>query len=196
MSLNDSKIAKIQAHFKTLASVAPALNAATDELNKSITILDEALKKLNVGLSAWVTFRSRGEDESDYDDDQIGYTKVDGKWGIALRRIWGDNLRDTFYCDGPWLFNDGPRELRLLGVDRIPDVIESLGKQASVMTKKVQDTAKEVRELADVVGDITREKTPFEKSLQQGLTDFRVAGNTSKHTQLSDLLGKANEGSK
>ncbi len=173
--MNDSNITKIQAQFRSLSKIAPALNSASDELNKAVSLLDEALKKLNIGLTVWVTFRNRGEDESDYDEDQIGYSKIDGKWGIALRRIWGDWTRDIFHCDGPWLFDAGPRELRLLGVDKITDVIEALGNQASAMTKRVQDKTKEVRELANVVGSIARENEPLEKTFRESIATFGAA---------------------
>src|ERR1700687_361370 len=127
MSLNDSQIAKIQAHFQTLSSVAPALNSASDELNHCLASLDESLKKLNAGLTVWVTFRSRGVAEDQYDDQQIGYTKVDGKWGIAIRHVWGNYATEQFGEEGTWFFNDAPRELRLLAVDQLPELIEALG---------------------------------------------------------------------
>jgi len=152
MASNDSKVAKIQIHFQALSQIASSLNTASDELTKTVSTLDESLKKLNVGLNVWVTFRSRGDDEPQmYDEDQIGYCKVNGVWGIALRRIWGDQIRDEHNGDGPWLFNDAAREMRLLSVDKIPEVIEELGKEASKVTKRIQEKTKEVRELADAI---------------------------------------------
>jgi hypothetical protein len=161
MTSSDSKIEKIQTHFKALSSVAPTLNAASDELTQAVAVLDENLKKLNVGLNAWVTFRSRAAHPSlsdeEYDVDQIGYGKVDGKWGIALRHIWGNYALEEFGGEGPWLFNDAPRELRLLGVDKIPELIEALGKEASETTKKVRETTKQVHDLAAAVAEVTNE---------------------------------------
>lgn len=161
MTSSDSKIEKIQTHFKTLSSLAPTLNIASNELTKAVTVLDEALKSLNVGLSAWVTFRSRAVHPSlrdeEYDDDQIGYSKVDGKWGIALRHIWGNYALEEFGGEGPWLFNDAPRELRLLGVEKIPELIEALSKEASETTQKVRETTKQVHDLAAAVAEVTNQ---------------------------------------
>jgi hypothetical protein len=168
MTSSDAELAKIQTHFQTLSAAAPALNAASDDLTKAVTLLDEALKKLNVGLSTWVTFRGRGVDDVEYDDDQIGYGKVDGKWGIALRRVWGDYRQENSYHDGPWLFNDAPRELRLLSVDKIPELIEALGKEATDTTKKVQEKAKQVRELASAISEIA--KTPPSQQIKPRFT--------------------------
>jgi hypothetical protein len=160
MTSSDSKIEKVQKHFAALSSVASSLNEASDELTKVVTVLNEALKKLNVGLNAWVTFRTRGNDNQNpeaFDLDQIGYCKVNGAWGIALRHIWGNPIWDEYDAEGPWLFNDAPRELRLHGVDGIPQLIEELGKEASDTTKKVHEKTQEVRELAGVIEQIANE---------------------------------------
>ena len=159
MTSSDSKLEKVQLHFEALSSIASSLNAASDELTKVVGILDEALKKLNVGLTAWVTFRSRfDEDEpSAYDDDQIGYCKVKGSWGIALRHIWGSEVFDAHKGEGPWLFNDAPRELRLHGVDKIPELIAALGTEAFNTAKRVQEKTQQVREIANVIAKVPGE---------------------------------------
>jgi hypothetical protein len=112
------------------------------------------LKKLNVGLTAWVTFRSDDDPGDSYDVDQIGYCKVKGTWGIALRKIWGNYSFGEHDSEGPWLFNDAPRELRLQGVDKIPELIEALFKEAFDTTKKVQEKTRQVRELTIVIEKI------------------------------------------
>ena len=103
MASSDSKIAQIQTHFQTLSSVAPTLNAASDELTKAVGYLDVTLKKLNVGISVWVTFADLTgyPDDGDYDLEQIGYTKLNGEWGLALRHIWGNHATDDYHCEGP-----------------------------------------------------------------------------------------------
>ena len=207
MSPTDSKIQKVQTHFQALSSIASSLNAASDELTKVVGVLDEALKKLNVGLPVWVTAWSRGVEDWEFDDDQIGYYKVNGKWGVALRHIWGDHRDDTFYDEGPWLFNDAPRELRLRCVNKIPEVIEALAKEAFNTTKKIQDKTKEVRELAEAIGSVTNEAKGKSLTLaeriaagQKELTDsgksFAALQQALAGTgKLSDLA-HAKEGSK
>jgi hypothetical protein len=157
MASSDSKIEKMQKQFQALSSVASSLNAASDELTKVVAVLDESLKKLNVGLHAWVTFGFRSadnQDPEDYDEDQIGYSKVKGIWGIALRHIWGNASADDHEIEGPWLFNDAPREMRLRGVDKIPMVIEQLCEEASHTTKKVLQKTQEVRALTSAIEQI------------------------------------------
>jgi prefoldin subunit 5 len=164
MALDDSKIEKVQFQFQALSTVASSLNSASDELTKVVSILDEALKKLNVGLTAWVAFRVRQDDEhgsGNYDLDQIGYCKVNGKWGIALRRIWGNANFDADHAEGPWLFNDAPRDMRLYAVDKIPELIDALNNAASETTMKVQEKTLEIRKLAGAIEQITKQPRRF-----------------------------------
>ncbi|MGH9710181.1 MAG: hypothetical protein ACRD37_06515, partial [Candidatus Acidiferrales bacterium] len=101
---------------------------------------------------AWVPFRFRGDDESSaFDQDQIGYAKVNGKWGIALRRVWGSEDQATFNIDGPWLFNDAPRDVRLSSVDGILKVLEALFTEAVDTAKKIEQKIKAVRDLTQAV---------------------------------------------
>jgi methyl-accepting chemotaxis protein len=160
MASSDSKIEKVQKNFAALSSVATELNTASNKLTEIVTVLDEALRKLNVGLSVWVTFRSRDDDSNPerYDNDQIGYCKIQGIWGIALRRIWGSQMWGDFNSDGPWLFNDASRDLRLRGVDKIPELIEALGKEASDFTNRLHKTTQEVHELAEVIVKMTSQQ--------------------------------------
>jgi hypothetical protein len=186
MTSNDSKITKIQRHFLALSELAPQLNTASDHLTRAVAILDESLKKLNIGLTAWVTFRSRDDDDpyhpERYDDDQIGYCKVNGTWGIALQRTWGHPSEDLYGGDGPWLFNDAPRELRLLSVDKIPELFEALGKAAFDTTKKVSDKTAEVLDLVEVIQGIINEskEKPAVPHTMKALADMAKGVQGSK----------------
>jgi hypothetical protein len=153
MASTESEVEKIQKHFQALASIAPSLNTVSDELTQAVGVLDEALKKLNIGLSAWVIFRSRGDDDYPqfYDLDQIGYCKVNSTWGIAIQHVWGDESTDSHHSEGPWLFNEASREMRIQAVDKLPELIEELSRVAAQTQKKIQEKTKQVRNLADAV---------------------------------------------
>lgn len=156
---NEAKISKIQTNFKSLSEVASSLNAASNKLTKTVALLDETLKKLNIGLTVWVSFRFRDYENASerHDTDQIGYCKVNGVWGIALRRIWGDESRDEYNEDGPWLFNDASRDLRIHGVDKIPEVVEELAKAALSTQKKIEEKTLEVLGLAAAISPVANE---------------------------------------
>jgi hypothetical protein len=213
MTLGDPTIAKLQTDFQALSEIASQLNVASDGLTKTVAILDEALKKLNVGLTVWVTFRRRANDEQPllYDLDQIGYTKVNGTWGLAVQHIWGDEGAPDPWedSDGPLLFNDAPREMRLQSVDKIPEVIAELAKEASDTTKRMQEKTKQVLELAEAINSLKDaakasaiKAVKDEKAKSLTLAERITAGQKSLATDplaafrkgnigfLSDLSGK------
>lgn len=70
--------------------VASSLNFASNEQTKVIAVLDESLKNLNLGLAAWVTYSSHVKESGELNDEQIGYSKINGKWGISLQRKYGN----------------------------------------------------------------------------------------------------------
>jgi len=199
MTPGDQKIGKIQTHFKALSETASALNTASDELTKTIAILDDALRKLNIGLTVWVPFRFRLDDNDTsgaYDQDEIGYAKVESNWGLALRRIYGNEASDDHIQIGPSLFKDTPRELRLLAVDKIPEVIEALSKEASETAMRVQEKTKDVRELASVIEKITHQPSRAERSknadkvVTVGLSSEQVGAILAAVRQQQKFLGE------
>jgi hypothetical protein len=182
----NSNITKLQTDFQNLSETASALNVASDYLSRGVAVLDEALKKLNVGLTVWVTFASRDVDENEpglYDLDQIGYCKVNGSWGLAIRHIWGDESAQWEKEEGPWAFNDVPRELRLRAVDKISEVITELNRAAIQTTKRVQEKTERVLELAEAITQVVT--TGKGKSLT--LAERVAAGQKSLTGKLSDL---------
>jgi hypothetical protein len=195
MNSDDSKIENIQTDFQTLTKSASSLNIASDELTKAVALLDIAIKNLNVGLTVWVSFTTWESDQpSEYDDEQIGYCKVNGKWGISLRRIWGDNIADNHSEDGPWLFSDGPREMRLKGVEKIAELIKELNEQASETTKQVRKKTEHVREVARVLASIAKEKELTKKStdLESAIEKTRSQTMMLKHAdELTSDINKA-----
>lgn len=159
----DSVSAKIQSFYRQLSTVAADLNAVSDELGKPVADLDAALKKLNLGVSVWTYLRG-GEDpqDGDYWGDDLGYAKIGGKWGVAIRSVhgnvgWPDQERSE-----SWLFNDAPRELRLVAIGKIPDLLEKLHQSAVEMTQKVRERLTDAQEVAAAVKEAA-EKPKIER---------------------------------
>lgn len=71
---------QISASFKRLASASVNLNAAADELGQTVANLEVALKKLNLGVSAWHQIAGN-ENEDGYWTRDIGYAKVRQQMG-------------------------------------------------------------------------------------------------------------------
>jgi prefoldin subunit 5 len=153
MSSNDDSLAeRVQLSYLQLSAVASDLNTVSDELGKSIAEIDAALKKLNLGVSVWVAIVS-GEDEHGgpfYWSEDIGYDKIGGKWGIALRSRSGNYEVDEERVEA-WLFNDAPRSLRLSAIERVPDLLQKLSEEAVKTTNKIKSKLAEAQEVATAV---------------------------------------------
>jgi hypothetical protein len=88
--------------------------------------------------------------------------------------------------DGPWLFKDAPRELRLAASDKIPEVIEALAKTASDTTKQVQEKTKQVRELAAALDQVANANLPA-NLLRSAQSVLAAAGKQGATAKLSDM---------
>lgn len=142
--------------FKDLADSAARLNSSSDELGKAIRPIDAALKKLNLGVAAWYTYR--GSDNPAPDGDhycrRIGYAKVGGKWGLALSTESG-NVHADFSNYDEWLFNDAPRLMRLEALDYIPQLLVKLVEEANRIAEELETKAGTARELADTISALS-----------------------------------------
>jgi hypothetical protein len=139
---------RVAASYKRLAASAEVLSSKSDTFSQQVAVLDLALQKLNVGVIAWE--RIRGWEEPDggsYWGEDVGYAKVGGRWGIAIRERSGHNNADVHDCE-EWLFADAPRELRISAIDKIPDLLDKLVKYADKTARKIDEKTAQTKELA------------------------------------------------
>ena len=134
--------------IKRLEAAAARLNAASDELSKPVIALNSVLKQLNVGVPAWYRFAGEFDtDTSAYWKHEIGYAKVSGEWGIALRSTSGFADDPADEREERWLFDDAPRKMRLEAIDHLGDLLNVLVEEADSTADKLLakvDSAKEV----------------------------------------------------
>ena len=149
MNSKGDSLARIQTSLRQLSSAASDLNTLSDQIGKVVARFDAELQKLNVGVPAWTRFReSTSQDRMHYSSDQVGYDKINGKWGLAIKTLSGHELEDEYSTYQEWLFNDAPRALRLKAIDKLPDVFEHLLVEVANTTKAVDKKLKELQELA------------------------------------------------
>jgi hypothetical protein len=153
MGNNTSAPERVHASFRQLSASATNLNNASNELRDTISTLDAALKKLNLGISAWVKISGDVDVDGEFWSRDIGYTKIADTWGIALRDFSGNhNDPEAGYTKyEEWLFNDAPRWMRIEGVGKIADLLESLTKQADTTAERIKKKTEEAKELAAAI---------------------------------------------
>jgi prefoldin subunit 5 len=182
----NASTARVESSFKQLSTAAQTLHSASDDLRKVIRQLDASLKKLGLGFPAWVQI-SGSQDEVQYWNRDLGYARIGGKWGLALRDVTG-NLTDTEDdAEEVWAFNDAPRAMRIEAVGKIPDLLEKLLQQTEETTKKLQSKIAQAAELASVFADITgtpalpqwsgRQSGSFSLSAEAGSRGTELEGN-------------------
>lgn len=143
---------RVSSSYRQLSLAASHLNLVSDELGKSIAVLDASLKKLNLGISTWSRL-DRWEDAlGNYSTRYLGYAKVNNRWGIALRTVAGNNTQPEDASVEEWLFNDAPRALRIEAVEKLPDLFENLIKEADVAIRKLKAQSLSARQLAAALG--------------------------------------------
>ena len=143
----DSLNQRISNSYKQLASAATELNAVSDELGKFVSALDGALRRLNLGIATWLRLESREDGSGNYIKRDLGYGKVGNRWGIALRTMTGNHNTPEESNVEEWLFNEAPRALRIEAVEKLPDLFESLVKEADAATKQIRSKTQHVQQL-------------------------------------------------
>jgi hypothetical protein len=158
---SDLLFERVTGYIQQLSLVAADLNKASDELGQAIAAIDSVLQSLSIGVPTWTTIES-GDDVpegSTYWSRDLGYAKVGKKWGISLRDVSGNyNWPDEENCD-LWLFNEGPRWLRMQAVSKIPELLEALIKNTEETTRKIRGKTAEANQLAAVIAEAAGKKT-------------------------------------
>ena len=146
--------------YRALVGAASVLNAVSDELGKSISVLDAALKKLNLGIPVWVRIdKNQDGPDGEFKHHYLGYAKV-GKWGIALSTSEGNygTLPDS--DDDHWLFNDGPRALRVEAVEHLPKLLTLMTEKAAEVADSIRTQSEMARDIASAI-DIASKTSDF-----------------------------------
>jgi len=147
---------RVKNAFPKLTEAAANINSASDELSKPIQEIESTLKALNLGVTVWHEMEGgrNQHDEIYWWSRDIGYTKVSGKWGIALRSASGDSGHPDDDSVDIWLFNDAPRHMRVLGTKHLADLIEAMVEAAHEMAKKIRTGSAEAEEIAATLREL------------------------------------------
>lgn len=96
------------------------------------------------------------QDQS-YTIEELGYAKINGKWGIALRVRSGDGQHPEYEESvETWLFNEAARPLRLKAIKKIPELLNKLNEEAAKVTKELQAKLADAQTVAGAVQEAAR----------------------------------------
>ncbi len=148
---------RVSSSFKQLTESAAKLNAVSDELAQAIAPIDEALKKLNLGIPTWHPYEETDYEDGSFRNRYIGYAKVSGKWGLALSETTGHENYGTD-SDTDWLFNDAPRFMRLEALEHLPALFDALAKAVDEAASQLQQKTQRAREFAASIASASATK--------------------------------------
>lgn len=175
--MNEDAIAlpeQVSSLYRQLVTSAAGLNVATDEYSQAVAPLDSAIRGLKVGIECWVPVRNYSDDNGEETTHELGFAKIGGDWGIALR-IVTVNERHDFYNEDRWAFNDAPRMHRIEAIDKLPALLERLIKKAESATKKFKETTVRAREVAAALERVRAEIDPPKTSLKKLIASAKRA---------------------
>ena len=109
----------------------------------------------------------RSEVDDHFTEQQIGYAKVGGKWGIAIKNISGDHSSPDEAEVDQWLFSDAPRLLRVNSIGHIPELLEAIIEAAAKMTATISEKTDEVGVYASEIQTVLDK--PLEEIFEEGL---------------------------
>ena len=152
---NDSLSGRVNELLPSLAGTAANLNDASKKLSAVIERIDDALQRLNLGVTAWVTVQGGTRNKGLYFwVEELGYSRIARKWGLTLRRragFEGAAVLDDLDEDENWPFNDAPRSLRIKAVPKIPELIKELDREAKEVAEQISASVNETAPLVEAI---------------------------------------------
>ncbi len=148
-------IESVSSSFAELTTASESLNLVSDALGKAVSDIDDGLKKLNLGVTAWVEVYAKkdtSEEDPIYLVEELGYAKIGSKWGVALRtRRRDDRLPEPEENIETLLFNDAARTLRLKAIEKLPQLLRKLSEEATKITRELQAKLADAQAVAAAV---------------------------------------------
>lgn len=158
MSQQDtSAFDRITAALNQLRPAAQGVNDAAEQLAKSVSSIERTLKSMNVNFEAWTTYRD-GDDDHNFDHWDVGYSRVNGHWGICVRTVTGSTYHPHETTVTPWHFNESPLYLRPQAVAKLPDLVEALVKTAPNVEQKLRSAADQAAQIAQAINGAKAKK--------------------------------------
>lgn len=139
----------IQVSLRKLASISQNLNVVSDKLTEELTSVESALKKLKLGVTAWVDLFKEELPGGEEAVTSLGYSKHSGKWGLFIFECISGLEPDGQITP----LREASRDLRVDAAEKIADLIEKLAEEASETTVKIAKRADELKKIAKDLSD-------------------------------------------
>jgi hypothetical protein len=145
--------------MKELISLSQDLNKASDALSQQIARAESALNEVKLGVWAWVKIRSTYRPESDLsinrkpaaltEVEYLGYGKHRGKWCLLYSTEYEEYPDEDFRSVVP--LREAPRQERIDAVEKLPELIRQLEKNAKELANEANAKASQVADFVSAL---------------------------------------------
>ena len=131
--------------------VSDELNSRLKEFGKTVEDVDRYFRYLGLGTAVWHPERIHVANIGGLDaESYIGYSRIEGKWGLIIRTIERDHESHAFVNQRVFTIgSSGNMELVDKALGKIPELIRQIEKVIDQQIKAVAQAEKEFDGLRD-----------------------------------------------
>ncbi len=186
-----STVEAVGSSFRRLQDSAANLNKVAEGLAQAISDVEHLLKRLNLGVEAWVEINRQESSNGKFWAHEVGYARIGPRWCLAVREVEGHEAAepDDWYTR-EYPFNESPRRLRVDAVKKLPSLLNELAANAD-------GTAKDLtKEVADAQQFVTALRGRPQTAGPRTVTDLQLEALRGRAAQPSPPPMSAKEADK
>jgi hypothetical protein len=148
----------ISAFHEELSAASAEIAAASQELDTPIAAIERYLDTLRIHVPAWVKVKGWEDSYDNYWKRELGYDHVGDGWHIAIRETSGylpDPDREVVRI---WAFSKSPKKSRISAVDKLPELMQDIAKEAQKTARRLKEKAAEAAVFTASLGPSTGKK--------------------------------------
>ncbi len=130
---------------KLRSRVSDELNLQIKEFGKTVEDVDRYFRYLGLGTPVWHPERIHMANIGGLDaESYIGYSRIEGKWGLIIRTIERDHETHSFVNQRVFkIGSSGNMELVINALRKIPELVRSIDRAIEQQLKAVAQAGKE-----------------------------------------------------
>jgi hypothetical protein len=130
---------------KLRARVSDELNSRIKEFGRTVEDVDRYFRYLGFGTAVWHPERIHTANIGGLDaESYIGYSRIEGKWGLIIRTIERDHETHSFVNQRVYTIeSSGNMELVTNALRKIPDLMRAIDKAIEQQIKAISQAGKE-----------------------------------------------------
>ena len=116
--------------------------------------IDTTLKRLNLGVSAWLKIKDERDEDGNWNTEELGYTKVGNRWCVALRVSSGTLGRTRVIQMSIYGLSQTRLAFRMRAVSHICDLIDCLRTEADKMIEQLEPRVQDLTQITDALDSL------------------------------------------